>query len=403
METSDIQEMRLDRIVSTRKVQRKLAADGPVATCAAGVELLSRKLFLSQVFATLFERGVIDALPRRRLQDTVEVYPNHPSVCLDYDHDSPSNAETDRFVAMVPDGHVFAGSGAVFTTQGELVVDSLAAPTSSSEYTTIPLIEHLFRDGPRFTANILGGDVRSFDAVDSSTDVLCPLIPRYRNYYHWTVETLPKLRLLDRFRRETGREPTLLLPDDPPSWMLESFSLLGGDEFSVRYAKNPVYLAESVLVHSFIDTVSPEEHQWFKRQTAHLRDDSGIDQSRRVYVSRASARERRVNNYTALLDVLAAYGFETYRLEELSVAEQVQLFANAEVVVGPHGAGLSNLIYSEDVTVVELFGDNLKQNFSRIAETAGFEYHCLRGRQDGPDIDVDVSRLSETLEHVIDE
>jgi len=395
--------MQLGRSVSARKVRRKLAADGPVATCAAGVELLSRKLVFTRMFATLFERGVIDALPRRRLLETAEVYPDHlPASPRDSDHDSPSKEETNRFVATIPDGHLFAGSGAVFTANGELVVDSLATPTSSPEYTTTPLIEHLFRDGPRFTANVIGGDIRSFDAVDSSTELLCPLVPRYRNYYHWTIETLPKLRLLATFRRETGREPTLLLPADPPSWMRESFSLLGGDDFSVRYATDSVYRANSVLLHSFVDTVSPEEHQWFKHQTARLRDDSGTDHSRRIYVSRAGARERRVHNDTAVLDVLTAYGFEPYRLEEFSVAEQVQLFADAEAVVGPHGAGLSNLVYSEDTTVVELFGDNRKQNFSRIAEAAGFEYHRLKCRQDGPDLDVDVSRLREVLETVVD-
>lgn len=394
--------MQLRKIVSARKVQRKLAADGPITTCAAGVELLSRKLFFTPIFATLFERGVIDALPRGRLLDTVEVYQHHESASSDDCYDNPSNSETDRFVAMVPEGYVFAGSGAVFTTEGELIVDSLAPPISSPEYTTIPLIEHLFRDGSRFTANAIGGNVDSFDAIDDSTDLLCPLIPRYINYYHWTVETLPKLRLLDTFRRETGREPTLLLPADPPSWMLESLSLLGGNNFPIQYANDSVYRPKSAVVHSFVDTITPGEYQWFECQTAHLRDDIETDHPRRVYVSRAGARERRVYNKTAVLDVLGAYGFESYRLEELSVAEQVQLFANAEVVVGPHGAGLSNLVYSEDVTVIELFGENLKQNFSRIAEAAGFDYHRLQCRQDGPDINVDVSRLREVLEKVVE-
>ncbi|GCF14468.1 hypothetical protein Harman_24030 [Haloarcula mannanilytica] len=100
--------------------------------------------------------------------------------------------------------------------------------------------------------------------------------------------------------------------------------------------------------------------------------------------------------------MLRTYGFETHRLEELSVAKQIQLFTNAEIVVGPHGAGLSNLVYSEDVTVVELFGDNLKPNFSRIAEVAGFDYHHIQCHNDGPDIYIDVSRLHETLEQVVD-
>lgn len=392
--------MALGTIFSPRKVRRKLASDGPVATFTAGVELFSRKLLFTQVFATLFERGIIDAVPRSQLLNSAEVYPNHVSDRL-RDCDDASELVSDRFVAMLPDGQVLAASGAVFSAEGELVVDSLAATTSSSEYTTIPLIRHLFRNGLRFTANVIRGDIRSADVANGSIDLLCPLIPRYRNYYHWTVETLPKLRLLDTFRRETGLEPTLLLPEDPPSWMKESFDLLGGDEFTIRYATDPVYRGKPVLIHSFVNTVSSEEHQWFNRQTAELRDSTGADQSYRIYVSRANARERRIHNDAAVVDLLTTYGFEPYRLEELSVAEQVRLFANAEAVVGPHGAGLSNLVYSEDVTVVELFGDNLKRNFSRIAKAAGFEYHRLQCRQTGPDIDVDVFRLRELLEKAV--
>ena len=39
----------------------------------------------------------------------------------------------------------------------------------------------------------------------------------------------------------------------------------------------------------------------------------------------------------------------------ISFAEQRAAFATAGVIVGPHGAGLANMIMSHDATVVELF------------------------------------------------
>jgi len=391
---------------SARKLRRKLDASGPWATCVASAELLSRKLLFTPLFATLLERGALGAVSRERLLATHDVHPLQPP---DGRQTASSDAdpESSRFVVAVPGGYVLPGSGGVFTADGEFVVESVAPPTMDAAYKTIPLIGHLFHDGPRFTLDLLRGDVQSLDPVDDSADLLCPLIPRYRNYYHWTVETLPKLRMLDAFRRETGREPTLLLPDDPPSWMLESFRLLGGGEFPVRHARAPVYRADSALVPAFVYTITAEDYEWFRRLTAGLRGNTDAnagddtDRSRRIYVSRAGARERRVHNDAAVLDALDDYGFEPYRLEELPVAEQVRLFAEAEAIVGPHGAGLSNLVYSEDVAVVELFGSNVKDNFARIAETAGFEYHRLQGRQDGPDIDIDVARLRETVERAV--
>jgi hypothetical protein len=377
---------------STRKIGRKLDASGPRATCVAGAELLARKLLVSPIFATLLERGEFDSITRPRLLDAFEVH------WID-----SGSGGAERFVATVPDGRVLPGSGAVLTAGGAFVVESTSGPSTGAEFTTRPLVRHLFRDGPRFTVDLLRGDVRSLGPVDEANDLLCPLLPRYPNYYHWTIQTLPKIRLLESFRDATGREPTLLLPADPPSWMLESFRLLGGDAFPVRHVRAPVHRAESMLLPSFVETITGVEYEWFTRRTAGLRGDgSDDDHARRIYVSRSAANERRVTNADAVLDALSAYGFESYRLEELPVAEQVRLFADADVVVGPHGAGLSNLVYSEDVAVVELLAAQLKRNFERISDAAGFEYHRLWCRQDGPDIEVDVDELVEIVERVVD-
>lgn len=388
--------MRFRTHFSTRKIRRKIAGDGATATAIAGVELLSRKLFLTPIFVSLFKHGYPPSVSRDRLLDEYDVYARQPG---------RDNAGADeRFIASVPEGYVCPHSGAIFTSDGEFVVESLSGPRSDAEFTTIPFVSSLFHNGPRFTSHLLRGDIQSVERVNDSIELLCPLVPRYQNYYHWTIETLPKLLLLDAFRAETGKQPTLLVPPDPPSWMLESLQLLGGGKYPVRHAEAPIYRSESMLVPSFISTVTEAEHEWFKRQTGALRGEDATDGDtpRRIYVSRAGARERRVHNDTAVLDALSSYGFESYRLEELPVAEQVQLFAEADVVVAPHGAGLSNLVYSEGVSVVELFGAHRKRNFARISDAADFEYHGLQFRQDGPDIHVDVPRLVEAVEQVID-
>jgi hypothetical protein len=366
------------------------------ATAIAGVELLSRKLFLTPIFVSLFEHGHPPSVSRDQLLNEYDVYAHRPE-CDD-------TAADERFIASVPEGYVCPHSGAIFTSDGEFIVESLSGPWSDAEFTTIPFVSSLFHNGPRFTSHLLRGDIPSVEHVDDSVELFCPLVPRYQNYYHWTIETLPQLRPLDAFRAETGRQPTLLVPPDPPSWMLESLQLLGGGKYPVRHAEAPVYRGKSTLVPSFTSTVTEAEHEWFKRQTAALRgkDATDGDTPRRIYVSRAGAHERRVHNDSVVLDALSSYGFESYRLEELPIVEQVQLFADADVVVGPHGAGLSNIVYSEDVAVVELLGAQRKRNFARISEAAGFEYHGLQFRQDGPDIDVDVPRLVEAVEQVID-
>ena len=78
---------------------------------------------------------------------------------------------------------------------------------------------------------------------------------------------------------------------------------------------------------------------------------------RRLYVSRGHARHtRRVENETELMAALEPLGFECIDPGALSPADQVRVFAEAAYIVGPHGAGLTNLAFaSPGAAVIELF------------------------------------------------
>jgi capsular polysaccharide biosynthesis protein len=121
----------------------------------------------------------------------------------------------------------------------------------------------------------------------------------------------------------------------------------------------------------------------------------------RLFVSRRDTGKRRIRNEGEVIEALETYGFERVVPGEHSLAEQVAWFAGADAVVGPHGGGLTNTIYGQDLTVVEIFGDSIRPHYYDIAMVSGFDYGIVRGTPvDGVDIRVDVSELTETLESV---
>jgi hypothetical protein len=79
--------------------------------------------------------------------------------------------------------------------------------------------------------------------------------------------------------------------------------------------------------------------------------------AKRVYISRRDAKNaRNFDNEQDLIDVLKLYDFEMYELAKLPFLEQVKLFADAEMVVGAHGSGMTNIMFcSKDAQVVEIF------------------------------------------------
>ena len=82
-------------------------------------------------------------------------------------------------------------------------------------------------------------------------------------------------------------------------------------------------------------------------------------------------------NDAEIFHFLAGHGFE--RLEPSSWEDNVTAFSEAEVVVGPHGAGLSNIIFAPaGATLIEIFpGDRPFPYFYTAAAAAGVSYHAL--------------------------
>jgi capsular polysaccharide biosynthesis protein len=75
------------------------------------------------------------------------------------------------------------------------------------------------------------------------------------------------------------------------------------------------------------------------------------------------------------MDELSVLGFEKYKLSEISVRNQIELFANAECVVGPHGAGLTNTVFTNSCKLFEIFsGQFYESYFYRMCNQLGFSY-----------------------------
>jgi capsular polysaccharide biosynthesis protein len=100
---------------------------------------------------------------------------------------------------------------------------------------------------------------------------------------------------------------------------------------------------------------------------------------RRLYISR-SGFKRNVVNEEAIKSILLRHNFEIY--DPLQHINQPSDFAEAEIVVGPMGAGLSNLAFCHPGTkVLELIpSDHDYPYFYTISEAAGLKYSCLMGR-----------------------
>ena len=73
---------------------------------------------------------------------------------------------------------------------------------------------------------------------------------------------------------------------------------------------------------------------------------------RRIYITRRTARWRRVLNEDALLGLLADWGFEVVDPGLLTIRQQLDLAANAEVILGAFGSGMNLLLFAPGDTII---------------------------------------------------
>lgn len=235
-----------------------------------------------------------------------------------------------------------------------------------------------------------------YHSSNQTIDVGIPLIPLWNNYYHWTIECLPRLASLKKYECETRKNPKILIPEEPPSWMVESLELAGVSE------SDRTELTQHLNVNNLVVPSYPRplriECEW-TRETLRRGINSYSDHDR-IYVTRRKATRRRVRNERALTKLLQKYGFKTYALEELTVREQVNLFSNANIVISPHGAGLANIVYADSLTVIELFGESKKTTFYRLAQLLDHEYHYLINTERHGDIIVDTHEIETLIDEI---
>ncbi|QDV11511.1 hypothetical protein CA51_13790 [Rosistilla oblonga] len=208
------------------------------------------------------------------------------------------------------------------------------------------------------------------------------------NYFHWLCEVLPRLELV----REAGLlQADAYVVDNYKPFHRQALELLGIPAAKVIEPHEGLLIqADRLIVPSLATAVS--RRRLGARLQSRLGPATGVSQppsQRRLYVSRRLARNRSLGNDAEVAALLASHGFESHCLERYTLAEQVRLFRDAAVVVGLHGAGLTNILLSPNpIDLIEIKPSNCDRDyFELLANEVGATYQQVsasRNRWRGP-------------------
>lgn len=84
-----------------------------------------------------------------------------------------------------------------------------------------------------------------------------------------------------------------------------------------------------------------------------------VDSFRFVYISRSDAKYRKITNESELESILDFYGFEKISLNNMDFKDQIKIFSESSIVIGAHGANLTNIMFcSPNTYVIEILNDS---------------------------------------------
>ena len=235
------------------------------------------------------------------------------------------------------------------------------------------------------------------------------------NYFHWMIDSLPRIHLLEKagWLNEIN---WFIVPKHSLPYQKDTLRLLGIDVTKIVEGHSvPHIQADTLFATTFVRNI---EHIpfWaceFLRNKFLPAAQKIIEAPKRIYISRYDSNSRNVKNENEVMNVLSKYGFKKVILSDLTFAEQVGLFEQAEFVVAPHGAGLTNLVFCRKGTqVIELFAQEYTPLFyADLASKLGLNYNYLISTTHpvardlksamNKEIQVPVDKLSELVQEMI--
>ncbi len=240
----------------------------------------------------------------------------------------------------------------------------------------------------------------------------------FSGYWHWLIEAVP--RILDLLDDGVDFSVWPLIVPRLEPFQRQFFQLFGIDAAHHVVELNPgdcCRLAECLVPTAYFPFGTDELDDYSGQPSGALlgrirdavlarlppADPQALPAPRRLYISRERAGRRKLVNEGQITDALRKLGFVKVILEDLPWLEQVRLFAQAEFIVGMHGAGLGNMVFSSSASLVEFFNPlEVRAYFAVMARELDMDYAyviCRPGSEDTgfDDLRIDVGAVVDLI------
>lgn len=184
------------------------------------------------------------------------------------------------------------------------------------------------------------------------------------NYWHWLFDVIPRIFLYEKFYSLKNINK-ILIPAIKEKFQYQTLSILGIkiknciNSQVYRHVKfKELYVTTHPNLHLQVEKVPnwivlSLKKKFLKKKFLV----SSFSKFKKIYIDRSDSKSnvrdfRGIVNEKLIKILLASRGFKILKLSEYNFVEQVNIFYNANCIIGLHGAGFANIVFCKKNSVV---------------------------------------------------
>lgn len=295
----------------------------------------------------------------------------------------PSRELNENRLFVIPDGHVVGRNGCLMDGDGRAIFEAafLYKPGRSVDRPYKPFDprhwKHL-RRGNLTARRTLPKRQRLSGVSLSINNCSC------HNFFHWLTEVAPRVlaarragirfdHLIVDHQAPYQREILSMLGTTPDQW-IQPHSHLNVQCDLLLWSNEPSFELLQHYAHEIRQAGSKAVHESDQSEllASHSENSSEIETRSKIYLTRKSARHRKLYREDHIERLLLRNGFRIVDFDRITFREQLKWVSSASHIVAIHGAALGNLIFaSRGTKIVEIvprdrYNYDLYPNQSRV-------------------------------------
>jgi hypothetical protein len=197
------------------------------------------------------------------------------------------------------------------------------------------------------------------------------------NYFHFFTDIFSKLWMLEKYN--INRSLPLLIDERTFSTRFFQYLLKNTEVSSYnwhvmkKYVKSKTTYVLRPLAYSF---------EYFNKTKNFLIGNLQKKQfPERIFLNRSVSSGRFIENFTDVEKVLKKYDFQIFDTNDIPLNEQISLFMGAKIIISIHGAGNTNIIFSEPGTkFLEISPKNrIASQYYGLSNVLNIKYDVILG------------------------